>query len=51
MKRVDELVKTIKSRETLVTFKEIYDIETATPLPVYEETLNTGREELGRFGL
>ncbi len=51
MVRVDELVKKIKPRETLVTFKEIYDIETATPLPVYEETLNAGREEMGRFGL
>jgi hypothetical protein len=48
---VDELVKKMKPRETLITFKEVYDIETATPLPVYEETLNTGREELGRFGL
>jgi methylamine--corrinoid protein Co-methyltransferase len=51
IKRVDELVKKVKPRETLITFKEVYDIETATPLPVYEETLNTGREELGRFGL
>lgn len=51
MNRVDELMEEVTPRQTLVTFKEIYDIETATPLPIYEETLNTGKEELGRFDL
>lgn len=51
MERIDELKKTEETLTSMLTFRDVYDLKTVTPLPKYEAQLERGREELARFGL
>jgi len=50
MDRIDELLPGETPRENIVTFKEIYDLESIEPKPGYRSTLDRAREELIRLG-
>jgi len=51
MQRFDELCEEEQPRQSLITFRDVYDIETITPRPEYEHIFNRAKEELIRLGL
>jgi len=51
MDRVDELAKTETPRPTMITFKDVYDIEKLEPFPEHKEYFNRTREELAALGV
>ncbi len=51
MQRFDELAQEEKPRQNLITFADVYDIETITPRPEYENVFKQAKEELIRLGM
>lgn len=51
MNKANELSKEEVPRKTLISFKDVYDVETITPRPEYESIFNHAKKDLIRLGV